>query len=149
MYAQLNKKYYCKFLTIALILIPSSIIFIVLGIFFWMEFAEIGEKLVFALFFTILAIIMIPLAIKALIPFFKDLPYVKKQIIPVVKGKVEKFEEVKSNGEPPTTVYYPIVKIKDKDERLKLCVDAELGSCYQFAYLPNTKIAIIIEKYYN
>ena len=60
-----------------------------------------------------------------------------------------KAKKVKSNGEPPTTVYYPIVKIKDRDERLKLCVDAELGECYQFAYLPNTKIAIILERCYD
>lgn len=145
MYTRLIKKYWSNFLVIALILIPSTICFIILGIIFWTRFAEFGDDLWLALFFTILGLIMIPVSIKSLIPFFKDLPYVKNRKIFVVKGKVEEFEEVKSNGEPPATVYYPIVKIEDRDERLKLCVDAELGECYQFAYLPNTKLAIILE----
>lgn len=145
MYTRLIKKYWSNFLVIALILIPSTICFIILGIIFWTRFAEFGDDLWLALFFTILGLIMIPVSIKSLSPFFKDLPYVKNRKIFVVKGKVEEFEEVKSNGEPPATVYYPIVKIEDRDERLKLCVDAELGECYQFAYLPNTKLAIILE----
>ena len=145
MYTRLIKKYWSNFLVIALILIPSTICFIILGIIFWTRFAEFGDDLWLALFFTILGLIMIPVSIKSLSPFFKDLPYVKNRKIFVVKGKVEEFEEVKSNGEPPATVYYPIVKIEDRDERLKLCVDAEWGECYQFAYLPNTKLAIILE----
>ena len=145
MYTRLIKKYWSNFLVIALILIPSTICFIILGIIFWTRFAEFGDDLWLALFFTILGLIMIPVSIKSLSPFFKDLPYVKNRKIFVVKGKVEEFEEVKSNGEPPATVYYPIVKIEDRDERLKLCVGAELGECYQFAYLPNTKLAIILE----
>ena len=147
MYTRLFKKYWSKFLVIALILIPCSICFIVLGIIYWIQFAEFGDKLLLALFFTILVVIIIPVSVKSLSPFFKDLSYVKNKKIFVIKGKVEEFEEVKSNGEPPTTVYYPIVKIEDRDERLKLCVDAELGECYQFAYLPNTKIAIILENF--
>ena len=149
MYTRLVKKYWSKFLVLALILIPCSICFMILGIIFWIQFAKFGDELLLALFFTILTIIMIPILMKSLSPFFKDLPYVKNRKILVIKGKVEEFEEVKSNGEPPTTVYYPIVKIKDRDERLKLCVDAELGECYQFAYLPNTKIAINLERCYD
>ena len=146
MYTRLIKKYWSNFLVLTLILIPSSICFIIFGIIYWIQFAEFGDELLPALFFTILVVIMIPVSVKSLSPFFKDLPNVKNKKIFVIKGKVEELEEVKSNGEPPTTVYYPIVKIEDRDERLKLCVDAELGECYQFAYLPNTKIAIILEK---
>lgn len=143
--ARLVKKYWSKFLVIAFILIPSSICFLVLGIIFWIRFAEFGEDLLLALFFTILFVIVIPISIKALYPFFRDLPYVKNGNLFVINGKVEEFEEVQSNGEPPATVNYPIVQIEGRDERLKLCVDAELGKCYQFAYLPNTKIAVILK----
>lgn len=146
MYARLIRTYWCSFLFLFFTLIPCSVCFIIWGIMFWVRFAKFEEGLLQALFLTILILVMIPISIMALIPFFKDLPCIKNRKVLVIEGEVEEFEVVKSNGDPPTTTYYPIVKIDGKDERLKLCVDAELGNRYKFAYLPNTKMAIILEK---
>lgn len=144
---KLMKKFRNMFLLLFLILVPVSVAFIILGIIFWCLYGNKEEEaMVFAIFFTVLAIITVFLTIKTLYPFFKDLPNVKRKTSIIVEGVVMGFKKVKSNGDPPTTDYYPIVKVDGEDKDLVLTADAELGKRYKFAYLPNTKLAVILEE---
>lgn len=149
MEAELFKKYYRMFLLETIILFPISIAFLVIGIVFWRQYIHDGTELWIAIFFTCLTLIAIPLTIKVLLPFFKDLPYFKRKEVIIIEGVVEGYKKVAANGEPPTVDYYPIVKVEGQEEKLVLSVDAQLGVKYKFAYLPHTKLAIIIEKCCN
>ena len=149
MEAELFKKYYRMFLLETIILVPISIAFLVIGIVFWRQYIHDGTELWIAIFFTCLTLIAIPLTIKVLFPFFKDLPYFKRKEVIIIEGVVERYKKVAANGEPPTVDYYPIVKVEGQEEKLVLSVDAQLGVKYKFAFLPHTKLAIIIEKCCN
>lgn len=149
MEAELFKKYYRMFLLETIILVPISIAFLVIGIVFWRQYIHDGTELWIAIFFTCLTLIAIPLTIKVLFPFFKDLPYFKRKEVIIIEGVVEGYKKVAANGEPPTVDYYPIVKVEGQEEKLVLSVDAQLGVKYKFAFLPHTKLAIIIEKCCN
>lgn len=144
----LFKKFYKMFLLETIILLSISIAFFVIGIVCWMQYRNDGTKLWVAIFFSCLTFIAIPVTVKVLFPYFKDLPYVKRKEMTIIEGEVEGYKKVKANGDPPTVDYYPIVRVEgDRETRVILSVDAQLGVKYTFAYLPNTKLAVILKEH--
>lgn len=148
MEVNLFKKFYQMFLIEGLLLLFTSVGFLVLGIVCWIHYGSEGTKLWSAIFCSCGALILISITIKALLPFFKDLPYIRRKEIKVIEGVVEGYKTVKANGDPPTVDYYPIIKAEgDHEIKVILSVDAQLGVKYKFAYLPNTKLAVILKEY--
>ena len=65
-------------------------------------------------------------------------------------GEVTGYKVINYSSDPPTTEKFPIIKNIANNEVVTLNVDdAKEKMKYKFAYLPNTKLAIIIEQCYD
>lgn len=145
----LRKRFYKRFVFIG---ITYSLTFIALTVIAGIQWIEnyASKSLFLAIFFTICAIVIFALAAKELIPYFKDWKYLNKNEFLVFIGEVTGYKVTKYSSDPPTTDKFPIVKNVSNSEVVTLNVDDTKEKMkYKFAYLPNTKLAIIIEQCYD
>lgn len=144
---ELVRKFYFKFLFYIFILSFVLIALVILSVICWIQYVKHEEIIFYAIGFTVFAVIALSITIKELFPFFKDLRYVRKKDWCVAEGVVISFKEVHTSADPPTTYFYPNIKVDDSDKLLTLDVDgAQQGEKYEFIYLPYTKLAIIVNE---
>ena len=145
----LKKRFYKRFSFIGVLYFFTFIALTVIACIQWVNCRE-RKNLVLAIIFTVCSIVIVIQALKELLPYFKDLKYVKKSEFSILIGEVEGYKTINYNSDPPTTEKFPIVKDISNSTTIMLNVDnAKKGIKYKFLYLPNTKLAIIAEEKHN
>ena len=145
----LKKRFYKRFVFIGIVYTFTFIALAVISCVQWIENHK-NKSFLLAIFFTICTIVLFVLAVKELLPYFRDWKYVKNDEFLIFIGEVEGYKVITYSSDPPTTEKFPIVKNISNNEVVTLNVDdTKERMKYKFAYLPNTKLAIILEKFYN
>ena len=95
----------------------------------------------------IFLLISIGFCVKEIVPYFKDLKYVRNKSYLEIEGVVKGFEK---NSDPESGVQvntFAIIKYGDNEEIvLKVNDILERNKNYLFLYLPNTKIAKVTKR---
>ena len=142
----LKKRFCLRFLFLGIAYFFTFVILLTITCIQWINSYK-SKSLILAIIFTVFTIVIFVFALKELIPYFKDWKYIKTGEFLIIAGKVEGYKVINYNSDPPTTEKFPIVRSTTNNETITLNVEnTEEGMKYKFLYLPNTKLAVIMEE---
>lgn len=112
----------------------------------WNDYLNGREKLWVPVALTGILIGLFALAIKEMIPYFRDLGDAKNKNFCELTGKVVRFRKRKDGGDVVTTEVRPIVAEQSTGKEVELKIDGlVLGNTYTLLYLRCTRYAVLKE----
>lgn len=151
----LLNRFYQEFWIFLMLLIFSVILILVLMIFYFLKIKDTNKDFKFAtpiiiLFFTFLTVLLGTYFTK----YYKDYVYLKTHSPIQIEGELIGYSNSVSPDDLTVAKSWPIIMLKDGDEKVILnIIDAEKklkeNQVYMFLYLPNTRIAEVIERNTN
>ena len=146
-------RFYQEFWIILIIFVFAAITTIALTIFCLAKFNKMTIELkIGAPIICVLFIVFSVLFAMIFSKYYNDYVYLKANPPIEVKGKVIGYSNKISGDELTVTKSWPIILVDETNEELSLSVinseeKTRMNEVYVFLYLPNTKIAEIIDKH--
>jgi len=144
-------RFYQEFWIFLVLLILSVLMLIILIVFGFIKFKKVGVQ--FRVGMLVAGVILIILSCSNSMLFskyYKDYVYLKSNAPIQIEGKVVGYASAVSGDDLTVTQAWPVVLIDETKEQISLNViqaekKLQIDQKYKFFYLPNTKIAEIIE----